>query len=97
MTIILDAMGSDKYPDPEILGAIEAVKEVKEQIILVGNVDLIRPKLEQASPNNPLISIVHAPEVVEMWDKPVESARQKPDNSMAVGVQLVKEGKGQRS
>jgi glycerol-3-phosphate acyltransferase PlsX len=95
MTIILDAMGSDKYPDPEILGAIEAVKEVKEQIILVGNVDLIRPKLEQASPNNPLISIVHAPEVVEMWDKPVESARQKPDNSMAVGVQLVKEGKGQ--
>jgi len=88
-------MGSDKYPDPEILGAIEAVKEVKEQIILVGNVDLIRPKLEQASPNNPLISIVHAPEVVEMWDKPVESARQKPDNSMAVGVQLVKEGKGQ--
>lgn len=88
-------MGSDKYPDPEILGAIEAVKEVKEQIILVGNVDLIRPKLEQASPNNPLISIAHAPEVVEMWDKPVESARQKPDNSMAVGVQLVKEGKGQ--
>jgi fatty acid/phospholipid synthesis protein PlsX len=95
MTIILDAMGSDKYPDPEILGAIEAVKEVKEPVILVGNEDLIRPKLEQASPNNPLISVVHAPEVVEMWDKPVESARQKPDNSMAVGVQLVKEGKGQ--
>lgn len=95
MTIILDAMGSDKYPDPEILGAIEAVKEAKEQVVLVGNEDLIRPKLEQASPNNPLISVVHAPEVVEMWDKPVESARQKPNNSMAVGIQLVKEGKGQ--
>jgi glycerol-3-phosphate acyltransferase PlsX len=94
MTIILDAMGSDQYPDPEIQGAIDAVNQLKEPIILVGNEDIIRPKLEQLSPNNPLISIVHAPEVVEMWDKPVESARSKPNNSMAVGVQLVKEGKG---
>jgi glycerol-3-phosphate acyltransferase PlsX len=29
-----------------------------------------------------------------MWDKPVESAKKKPNNSMAVGVRLVKEGKG---
>ena len=69
MTIILDAMGSDKYPDPEILGAIEAVKILNEPIILVGNEEIIRPKLEQLSPGNSLISIVHAPEVVEMWDK----------------------------
>ena len=94
MTIILDAMGSDQYPDPEIQGAIDAVKQLNEPVILVGNEEIIRPKLEQLSPNNPLISIVHAPEVVEMWDKPVESARSKPNNSMAVGVQLVKEGKG---
>ena len=95
MTIILDAMGSDQYPDPEIVGAIDAVKLLKEPIILVGNEEIIRPKLEQLSPNNKLISIVHAPEVVEMWDKPVDSARSKPNNSMAVGVQLVKEGKGE--
>ena len=95
MTIILDAMGSDQYPDPEIQGAINAVNLFKEPIILVGNEEIIRPKLEQLLPNNPLISIVHAPEVVEMWDKPVESARSKPNNSMAIGVQLVKEGKGE--
>ncbi len=95
MTIILDAMGSDQYPDPEILGSVRAAEILKEEIILVGNQDLIQPKLEQISPNNPLISTVHAPEVVEMWEKPVESARQKPNNSMAVGIQLVKDGKGQ--
>jgi phosphate acyltransferase len=95
MTIILDAMGSDKYPDPEIIGSIEAAGILKEEIILVGNEEVIRPKLEEASPENPYISIVHAPEVVEMWDKPVESARQKPNNSMAVGIQLVKDNKGQ--
>jgi len=95
MTIILDAMGSDQYPDPEIVGAIDAVKLLKEPIILVGNEEIIRPKLEQLSPNNKLISIVHAPEVVEMWDKPVESARSKPNNSVAVGIQLIKDGKGE--
>lgn len=95
MTIILDAMGSDQYPDPEIVGAIDAAKLLKQPIILVGNEDIIRPKLDQLSPNNNLISIVHAPEVVEMWDKPVESARSKPNNSMAVGVQLVKDGQGE--
>lgn len=94
MTIILDAMGSDEYPDPEILGTVEAVKILKEDVILVGNEEIIRPKLEKISPNNPRISIKHAPEVVDMWDKPVESARSKPNNSMAIGVKLLKENKG---
>ena len=94
MTIILDAMGSDDYPDPEIQGAVDAARILQERIILVGNEEIIKPKLEEVSPGNPLLSIYHAPEVVEMWDKPVESARNKPDNSMAVGIRLVKEKKG---
>lgn len=94
MTIILDAMGSDEYPDPEIQGAIDAAEILQEEIILVGDENIIKPRLEQVSPGNPLISTFHAPEVVEMWEKPVESARQKPDNSMAVGIRLVKEKKG---
>ena len=94
MTIILDAMGSDEYPQPEILGAIEASNILKEEIILVGNEEIIRPKLDQISSDNKFLSIHHAPEVVEMWDKPVDSARSKPNNSMAVGVKLLKEKKG---
>jgi glycerol-3-phosphate acyltransferase PlsX len=94
MTIILDAMGSDEYPDPEIQGALAAAEILQEPIVLVGNEDIIKPKLKEVSPGSSLISTVHAPEVVEMWDKPVESARKKPDNSMAVGIRLVKEKKG---
>jgi phosphate acyltransferase len=93
MAIILDAMGSDKYPDPEIEGAITAANLIKNDIILVGDENLIAPKLNSISPNHPGISIVHAPEVVDMWDKPVESAQKKPNNSMAIGIRLVKEGK----
>jgi len=95
MPIILDAMGSDKYPDPEIEGSIQAANLLEESIILVGDKPVLTQKLNALAPNHPKISIEHAPEVVDMWDKPVESAKSKPNNSMAVGIGLVKEGKGQ--
>jgi len=94
MTIILDAMGSDNYPIPEILGAIEASKIISEKIILVGDKQLLEQKMKELSVNIDTFSIVHAPEIVEMWEKPVESAKKKPNNSMAVGIRLVKEKKG---
>ena len=87
-------MGSDNYPDPEIEGAIAASKIIENDIILVGDEQLITPKLNSLSQNHPRITLEHAPEVVDMWDKPVESAQKKPNNSMAIGVRLVKEGKG---
>ncbi|MBM3136730.1 MAG: phosphate acyltransferase PlsX [Chloroflexi bacterium] len=95
MPIILDAMGSDKFPDPEVEGVVQAVNMMEESVILVGDKPVLTKKLNSLAPNHPKISIEHAPEVVDMWDKPVESAKSKPNNSMAVGIGLVKEGKGQ--
>lgn len=94
MTIILDAMGSDKFPDPEIQGAVDAVREFGEDIILVGNQDLIAPKLKALNQDNLAISIHHAPDMLEMGDHVVESAIKKPNNSMAIGMELVKSGQG---
>jgi len=91
MAIILDAMGSDYYPDPEIQGAIEASKIISEEIILVGDEKIIRSKIEPRDMDLKNISVTHAPEVVEMWDKPVASAKEKPNNSMAIGVGLIKD------
>ena len=94
MTIILDAMGSDNYPIPEIEGAMLAVKQLGVYIILVGNTEIIKKHLP---PNFDLnkIQLIDAPDVLEMTDKPVEASRRKPNNSMAVGLRLLKEGKGQ--
>jgi len=66
-----------------------------ETIILVGDRLIINDKLNALAPNHPKISIEHAPEVVEMWDKPVESAKAKPNNSMTIGIGLLKTGKGE--
>lgn len=95
MTIILDAMGSDNYPTPEILGAVEAKKTISEEIVLVGDTNLIVKEMEKLSIDPDMFMIVHAPDMVEMSEKPVDAARRKPNNSMAVGIRMVKEGKGQ--
>ena len=45
--IVLDAMGSDKAPDPEIRGAILAARLLDVRVHLVGPEDLLRPKLRE--------------------------------------------------
>lgn len=46
--IVLDAMGSDKAPDPEIRGAILAARTLDVRVHLVGPEELLRPKLREA-------------------------------------------------
>jgi glycerol-3-phosphate acyltransferase PlsX len=93
MRIVLDAMGSDSYPDPEVRAALDAVRRFGDEILLVGNQEILKPKLE-ALGGSAKIKIIHAPEVLEMTDKPASSARGKAENSMAVGMDLLKSGEG---
>jgi len=92
MTIVLDAMGSDQYPEPELQAAVEASDLLGEEIILVGKQELLTDKLRMLNPRQLPVRIHHAPDVLEMEDKVVESSRKKPQNSMAVGMELVKNG-----
>ena len=94
MRIILDAMGSDHHPEPELHAAVQAAREFGDEIILVGKEDILRPRLEALNPDRAPVRIVHAPEVLEMTDKPARSARSKAQNSMAVGMELLKAGEG---
>lgn len=92
MAIVLDAMGSDRYPLPEVEAAVEGARLFKEEIILVGNEEVVKPQLDKFNPGNLPVRLVHAPDILEMGDKPVDSARKHPSNSMAVGLDLVKKG-----
>ncbi|MHC1784707.1 MAG: phosphate acyltransferase PlsX [Anaerolineaceae bacterium] len=95
MAIVLDAMGSDRYPLPEVEAAFQAARLFKEEIILVGNEEIVKPHLVKFNPGNLPVRLVHAPDILEMGDKPVDSARKHPLNSMAVGLDLVKKGEAQ--
>jgi len=95
MAIIVDGMGSDAYPEPELIGALEAAKRFREEVILVGNEDILKPRLDDLNTGGLPVRIEHAPDVLEMSDKPVDATKKKPLNSMAVGLQLLKNGGGQ--
>lgn len=94
--IVVDAMGSDNHPTPDVQGAVDAARAYGVEIILVGDESKIGPALAAANPGSLPIRIVHAPEMLTMEDKGEElafKARHKDaKNSMAVGIDLVKKG-----
>jgi len=94
MRIVLDAMGSDNYPDPEVQAAFEAGELFGDELLLVGHEDQLKPRLEalRSKIGSDKVKVIHAPEVLEMGDKPARSARGKAQNSMAIGIDLLKEG-----
>jgi glycerol-3-phosphate acyltransferase PlsX len=92
--IALDAMGSDKAPDPEIKGAIQACRHLPVRVHLVGPEDRLRAALHDATRGHDLpIVIVPAAEWITMDDKAANAIRKKPHSSMRVGLRLVKDGK----
>ena len=47
MRIVLDAMGSDQYPEPDVAGAVMAAREYGVEMILVGDEEVVSPVLAQ--------------------------------------------------
>jgi glycerol-3-phosphate acyltransferase PlsX len=90
--IALDAMGSDKAPDPEIRGAILACRNLPVRVHLVGQESSLRPALRSYLDGEELpIEIVHASEHIGMEEKAATAVRSKRDSSMRVGLKLVRE------
>ena len=94
--IVVDAMGSDNYPTPDVQGAVMAAREYGVEILLVGDTSTIQPILDSMDAGSLPTSVIHAPEMLTMHDKGedlVMKARHKgAQNSMAVGLDLVKRG-----
>ena len=92
--IVVDAMGGDYAPTNAVLGAVEALNETKSfDLYLVGQQDKI---LEVLLSNNITFSkdfIVNADEIIEMGDTPASSLKTKPNSSIVIGAQLVRDKK----
>ncbi|MDP6631701.1 MAG: phosphate acyltransferase PlsX [Kiritimatiellia bacterium] len=95
MRIAVDAMGGDHAPREIVRGAVDAARRLDgvTQILLVGLEDAVRAELAELGDIPSKIEVVHASQVVDMHDKPVDALRKKKDSSIARAVDLVKEGK----
>lgn len=92
MKIAVDAMGGDHAPGVVIDGTLAAVKEYGAEVILVGDEAKINPLLKKAKYSGSNITVVHAPETIEMCESAALSVRRKRNSSIVVGINLVKEG-----
>jgi glycerol-3-phosphate acyltransferase PlsX len=93
MSIAIDAMGGDFAPSHPVAGAVLAAREYGARLILVGRKEAIEAELAKHRAGGLPIEIVHASEVVEMHDSPVNAFRRKKDSSIRVAATLVRDGR----
>lgn len=92
MRIIIDAMGGDNAPEEIVKGAVRAKRELGVDVTLVGIEERVRECLAAEGCND--IDVVNATEVVTMEDDPSTAIRRKKDSSMAVALNLLRDGAG---
>jgi glycerol-3-phosphate acyltransferase PlsX len=92
--IVVDAMGGDNAPGAIVEGCVDAVCELGINIVLVGDEPKIEKELSKYKYDESKISIVHTTEVITNNEHPAMAIRRKKDSSMVVGLNLIKDGKG---
>ena len=92
--VAVDAMGGDHAPAVAVEGAVEAARAGGDalRVLLVGREDEVRSELERVGAEDGLVTVVHAPDVVEMGESASAALKKKPQSSIHVGIGAVKRG-----
>ena len=91
--VAVDAMGGDNAPTEIIKGVVEAVHaDERVKVFLVGQEDVVKKELAAYSYPAERIEVVHASEVIETGEPPVNAIRGKKNSSIVKGLGLVKNG-----
>jgi glycerol-3-phosphate acyltransferase PlsX len=94
MRIGIDIMGGDFAPKATTLGAILALNEVPSdcRIVLIGDEPMTKSILAENGVDASLFDFIHADQVIEMGEHPTRALSQKPNSSLSIGFQILKEG-----
>lgn len=90
--VALDAMGGDNAPGEIVSGAVQAAREYKMGVYLVGREDAIRAELAKHDTTGLDLPIIHTNEVIEMDEHPANAVRRKKNASMTLALQQVRDG-----
>jgi len=93
--IALDAMGGDDAPVSPVAGAVEALADLADDVViqLIGRRDAVEPRLPAALRGDPRLELVEAADVIEMGEKPLQAIRSKRGSSIHVGLELQRDGR----
>ena len=90
--VVVDAMGGDYAPAEPVKGAVDAVKSRSDiKVILVGQEDVVKEELAKYTYPENQIEVVHAEEVIETAEPPVNAIRKKKQSSIVLGMNMVKQ------
>ncbi len=92
MIVAVDAAGGDFAPHEVVKGAIKAAEEYKVEIALVGKSDILHVLAGKYLKKLP-VTFVEASEVIGFTEHAVHGVRSKPDSTIVVGINQLKEGK----
>ena len=92
--IIVDAFGGDNAPLEVIKGCERAVRELGVSIILTGSEEKIKKCAAENGLSLSGIEIVHTDDVFDIHEEPKEIMKSGKNSSMALGLNLLSEGKG---
>ena len=95
MKIGLDIMGGDFAPKAAVLGAIAAQKALlsDQQIVLFGDKQQALPFLAEQGVSPDTFEFVHTTEMIGMGEHATKSVLQKPNSSISLGFQHLKDGR----
>ena len=94
MKLIVDAFGGDNAPLEILKGCAKAVRELGVEILLTGDEETIRKTAQDNGISLEKTEIVHTTQIVDMDDDPMCVVKTKKDSSIAVGMRLLNEGRG---
>jgi len=89
--ITFDAMGGDYAPEEIIKGAVEAVKELDVEAIIVGLKDPVEMELAKYNTTGLPVSMEEATQSIVEGEAPAIAVMRKPNSSVALATRLVKE------
>ena len=90
--ILVDCFGGDHSPEANVEGAVKALGNFKDlEVILTGDEEILKKQLEGKDYDTARLSIVHAPEVIEVGEKPTDAIRLKKESSMMKAVRMLRD------
>lgn len=92
MVIAVDVMGGDFAPAAVVTGALQSATRIESDIMLVGRAEQIEMLLPGGRSRPANLRIADASQVIGMEEDPGRAARSKPNSSLAVAVNLVRDG-----
>ncbi|GAI99595.1 unnamed protein product, partial [marine sediment metagenome] len=91
MLIAVDAAGGEHAPYEVVKGAVKAAQDHELDIALVGRRGVLHVLASRYAKKHGF-TIIEASQVIEPNESPIEAIRSKPDSSIVVGINLVREG-----